>query len=156
MCKAVKINIMTANEVYQEATRRGIHLRPKGDKLQVYPANKCPEELLSTIRKHKAELITFLDNPPGCDAVPPDDLPLVPEMPTPSAEDRELMLNSAFMWTGDKRILEWLVRREAEYFDGPGGSWDCNKHAYAAARDLRSWQLRRSEKDVLRVLQNGS
>ena len=44
------------------------------------------------------------------------------------------------------------VRRESDYYDGPGRKWDCAAFACAAARDCSCWQLNRSEREVRELL----
>ncbi|MBI4664448.1 MAG: hypothetical protein HY735_37120 [Verrucomicrobia bacterium] len=52
---------MTAEQVYLEATKRGLRLKPVGDKLAVIPAKGCPPEFAETLRRHKVELLDLLE-----------------------------------------------------------------------------------------------
>ncbi|HZT22218.1 MAG TPA: hypothetical protein VFB55_04860 [Verrucomicrobiae bacterium] len=52
---------MTAIELYQEAARRGLRLEPAGDKLAVIPARCCPPEFADELRRHKRELLDWLE-----------------------------------------------------------------------------------------------
>lgn len=147
---------MTAPELYQEATRRGLRLEPRGDKLAVIPANRVPPAFADVLREHKAELLDWLARSPcpGWQSVPPDSLPLNPAEPRPTPHDRERMIAYMLRQGCDlpSPLPAWMVRRECAYFDGPGRHWDCALHAYAAARDAACWQLNRSERDVLELL----
>ncbi|MGD0410443.1 MAG: hypothetical protein ABSC18_01970 [Verrucomicrobiota bacterium] len=51
---------MTAKQLYVEATKRGLRLEPRGDKLGVIPANRCPPDFAAELRQHKAELMALL------------------------------------------------------------------------------------------------
>jgi len=146
----------TAHDIYHEAAKRGLRLQPAGDKLAVMPKGKCPPDFADVLREHKAELMQWLTNPPcpGWQAIPPDGLPINPVMPRPAPESRERMIGYMLRQGCDRTgpLTAWLVRRECAYYDGPGRHWDCALHAYAAARDAASWQLNRSERDVLGLL----
>ena len=48
-----------ALDIYRQATRLGLRLEPRGDKLVVIPASRCTPELLNEIREHKAELLAM-------------------------------------------------------------------------------------------------
>jgi hypothetical protein len=51
-------------EVYQEAARRGLTLRPMGpDRLAVIPARLCSPAFVHTLRAHKAGLLALLTEP---------------------------------------------------------------------------------------------
>ncbi|MBI3417985.1 MAG: hypothetical protein HY043_22065 [Verrucomicrobia bacterium] len=52
---------MTAQELYHEASRLGLRLEPRGDKLAVIPAKRCPPEFADVLREHKGELLALLD-----------------------------------------------------------------------------------------------
>jgi hypothetical protein len=52
---------MTAPELYEEATRRGLRLELAGDKLAVIPAERCPAAFADELREHKRELLTWLE-----------------------------------------------------------------------------------------------
>jgi hypothetical protein len=49
------------NEIYQEATRRGLRLIPRGDKLEVNPKSRLTPEFTDVLREHKEELLAFLE-----------------------------------------------------------------------------------------------
>lgn len=51
---------MTAPELYLEATRRGLRLEPRGDKLAVIPGDRVPPEFANVLREHKGELLDWL------------------------------------------------------------------------------------------------
>lgn len=51
---------MTATELYQEAVRRGLRLEPRGDKLAIIPAQRCPPDFANVLRQHKGELLVWL------------------------------------------------------------------------------------------------
>ncbi len=52
---------MTAMELCQEATRRGLRLEPRGDKLAVIPARLCAPDFANVLRAHKPELLSWLE-----------------------------------------------------------------------------------------------
>jgi hypothetical protein len=52
---------MTPSELCHEATRRGLRLEPRGDKLAVIPAKCCPPEFADMLRQHKGELLVWLE-----------------------------------------------------------------------------------------------
>ena len=130
---------MTAQDLFQEANRRGLRLETVGDKLAVTPANRCPPDFAATLKAHKAELLDWLNRPPcpGWGSVPPADLPLIPVEPRPTPHDRQLVVSYLLRQGADRPgpLAAWLVRRESEYYDGPGKHWDCAAFSYAAARD---------------------
>ncbi|MBI4328197.1 MAG: hypothetical protein HY674_23455 [Chloroflexi bacterium] len=62
---------MTANDLFLEATRRGLRLEPRGDKLAVLPGDRCPPDFANVLRAHKGELLSWLGAraaqlPPDC------------------------------------------------------------------------------------------
>ncbi len=72
---------MTAQHLCLEASRRGLRLEPRGDKLAVIPAHLCPPDFADELRAHKRELLDLLavqapPPPPPPPAAPPpcDDL----------------------------------------------------------------------------------
>lgn len=146
----------SAHNIYLEACRRGLRLEHAGDMLAVMPKGKCPPDFASVLREHKAELLDWLSRRacPGWQALPPDNLPLDPDMPHPTLENRERVINYMVQQGCDRPgpLTAWLVRRECAYYDGPGGCWDCALFSYAAARDAACWQLSRSEREVLELL----
>ncbi len=148
---------MTAQDLFNEASRRGLRLEPKGDKLAVTPANRCPPDFAETLKAYKSELLAWLNRPPcpGWQEVPPDSLPLVPVEPRPTPHDRQQVIDYLLRQGAGRpcRLAAWLVRRESDYYVGPGRSWDCAAFAYAAARDAACWQLNRGEREVLDLLE---
>jgi hypothetical protein len=56
---------MTAMELYRETAHRGLRLEPRGDKLAVIPASRCPPEFADTLRQHKGELLSLLESQPA-------------------------------------------------------------------------------------------
>jgi hypothetical protein len=69
---------MTALELYREATRRGLALKPAGsDRLAVIPARLCPQDFASVLREHKPELLALLTG--GTTTEPPE--PVKPYRP---------------------------------------------------------------------------
>lgn len=52
---------MTACEIHLEATKRGLRLEPAGDKLAVFPARLCPPDFADVLRRHKGELLNWLE-----------------------------------------------------------------------------------------------
>ena len=149
---------MTPLALLDKARRHGLLLAPKGDRLSVTPADKMPPELRAELLAHKAELLAWLTSPPcpGWQAVPPDNLPLVPVEPRPTAEAREAVIAYLARQCGDWRnpgpLCAWLVRRENAYYDGLGRQWNCVSYSYAAGRDAACWQLNSTEAQLLDTL----
>ena len=145
---------MTAPALFHEARRRGLRLEPHGDKLAVIPANLCPPDFAAVLRQHKGELLDWLNRPPcpGWQAVPPDTLPLDAVEPRPTPHERQQVIDYLLRQGAGRPLAAWLVRRESDYYDGPGRKWDCAAFAYAAARDCSCWQLNRSEREVRELL----
>jgi hypothetical protein len=52
---------MTTQELYLEATKRGLRLQSVGDKLAVIPAKRCPPQFADVLRQHKRELLDLLE-----------------------------------------------------------------------------------------------
>lgn len=52
---------MTAQELYLEAIKRGLRLEPRGDRLAVIPANRVPSDFADVLRRHKGELLDWLE-----------------------------------------------------------------------------------------------
>jgi len=48
-------------DLCKHANRLGLKLEPKGDKLAVTPASRCPREFADTLRTHKGELLSWLE-----------------------------------------------------------------------------------------------
>jgi len=144
------------HDICIEAARRGLRLEAVGDRLAVFPKGKCPPDFRETLLSNKAALLAWLEKKPcpGLGAVPPANLPLVAMRPQPSIRTREFIIGYEARQTDNRTgpLAAWLVRREAEYFDGPGKSWDCGDICFAAARDAACWQLNRSEREVCQLL----
>lgn len=64
---------MTAQHLCLEASRRGLRLEPRGDKLAVIPAHLCPPDFADELRAHKRELLNLLETRTAC--LPPDCAP---------------------------------------------------------------------------------
>ena len=149
---------MTPLALLDKARRHGLRLEPKGDRLAVTPADRVTPELRAELLAHKTALLAWLTSPPcpGWQAVPPDNLPLVPVEPCPTAAAREAVIAFLARQCGDWRnpgpLCAWLVRRENTYYDGPGKSWRCESFALAAARDAACWQLNTTEAQLLDTL----
>lgn len=52
---------MTPNELYSEAVKRGLRLRPSGDMLAVIPKGRCSPDFMEVLRQHKPELLAWLE-----------------------------------------------------------------------------------------------
>ena len=52
---------MTTLELYEEASRRGLRLEQRGDKLAVIPGYRVPPDFADVLRQHKAELLALLE-----------------------------------------------------------------------------------------------
>ena len=149
---------MNPHAVFLEARKRGLQIVAAGDKLAIMPKGACPPDFAAVLLAHKPELLAWLTSPPcpGWQAVPPDDLPLVPVELRPTAEVREAVIAFLARQCGDWRnpgpLCMWLVCRENSYFDGPGLQWDCAAFSYAAGRDAACWQLNCPEAYLLDTL----
>jgi hypothetical protein len=80
---------MTAHALYLEATRLGLRLEPRGDKLAVIPGDCVPPEFASPrFASTKTSLLEWLTRPPchGWGTVPPDTLPLNAATPCPTSQ----------------------------------------------------------------------
>ena len=49
-------------ELYERAVRLGLRLEPRGDKLAVIPAKRCPPAFADVLRQHKRELLDLLES----------------------------------------------------------------------------------------------
>ena len=57
---------MTALQLFDEAARRGLTLKPAGsDRLAVIPARLCPPEFADVLREHKVELLSVISGNPN-------------------------------------------------------------------------------------------
>lgn len=125
--------------------------------MAVIPADRLAPDFDAVLRKHKSALLHWLNQPPcpGWQAIPPDTLSLVPVEPRPTAHDRQQMMDYLLRQGADRpgSLTNWLVRRECDYYEGPGKQWACSAFAYAAARDCACWQLNRTEREVLELLE---
>jgi hypothetical protein len=52
---------MTAEILINRAAELGLRLEPRGDKLAVIPAKRCPPEFADTLRQHKGALLDLLE-----------------------------------------------------------------------------------------------
>ena len=147
---------MNVRQIYDRARELGFRLEPRsGGRLAVIPGDNVPPDLVDALKAHKGELLAWLSPPcPGWQAVPPSDLPLVRRRPDPRPQDRERVIAYLRRQAADRpgRLSAWLVKRESDYFAGPGRKWDCGFLAYAAARDAGCWQLNRSESELWEFL----
>ena len=145
-------------ELFRRAQSLGLSVEVDGDSLLVKPLSKCPAELVNELRKHKATLLQWLSEPrcPGWGVVPPETLPLNPSKPEPTPEDRECVIAYLLRQGCDRPspLTRWLVERENAYYDGPGKSWDCAIICYAVARDALCWQLNRSEREAIELIES--
>ena len=64
---------MTVQELYLEATKRGLRLESRGDRLAVIPANRCPPDFADVLRQHKREILDLLET--KANALPDDCAP---------------------------------------------------------------------------------
>ena len=78
---------MTALELFHEAARRGLTLKPAGlDRLAVIPARLCPPEFADILREHKPELLSLLS------VENPNNLPEVLKPPRQLTERERVLL----------------------------------------------------------------
>ncbi len=143
-------------DLYRRARSLGLHVESDGIDLLIKPRSKCPPDFAAVLREHKTELLRWLNSPPNpqWQAIPPNDLPLIPIMPNPTLENRERIIGYLLRQGCDRPgpLTEWLLRRECAYYDGAGRHWDCSLHAYVAARDAACWQLQKTEAAVCEFL----
>ena len=52
---------MTAKTLINRAAELGLRLEPRGDKLAVIPAKRCPPDFADELRQHKGELLDWLE-----------------------------------------------------------------------------------------------
>ncbi len=52
---------MSTREIFEMATKLGLRLEPRGNRLAVIPASRCPPDFMPVLRQHKRELLAFLD-----------------------------------------------------------------------------------------------
>jgi hypothetical protein len=73
-------------------------------------------------------------NPPR---VPPVGIPLRTDRPTPNPTKLARVVDrAASLCPVPGPLCAWAVRRERQYFDGPGQTWGHALIAYAVARDI--------------------
>ncbi len=145
---------MTAPDLYRQAVALGLRLEPRGDKLAVAPAGRCPPGFADMLRQHKAELLDWLNRPPcpGRLAVPPSGLPLNPLPPRPQPADARRVVDFITRQTnGADTLCEWCLKRELAYWTAY--HWPDHLCTYASVRDATCWQLDRREADVWTFLQ---
>jgi len=137
-------------ELYRQAEALGLRLEARGDKLAVFPGDRCPADFAEQLRQHKQELLPWLSSPPcpGWQAVPPVDLPLNPTRPRPQPADARRVMVYVMRQIGDPPgpLCAWCVRREDAYWQTC--HWPPDVCAYAAVRDAACWQLSRAEHEV--------
>jgi len=92
---------MTALQLFEEAARRGLTLKPAGsDRLAVIPARLCPPEFADILREHKPELLSLISGNPN-------NLPKVVKPRRPLSE-RERVILAEVEAENDPLILEAL------------------------------------------------
>lgn len=64
---------MTAPELIDEASRRGLRLEPRGNKLAVIPSGRLTAAFADLLRQHKRELLDLLETKTV--ALRPDEVP---------------------------------------------------------------------------------
>lgn len=76
--------------------------------------------------------------------LPPDNLTLRTERPTPMPSERVATVQSVFALGAGVPcpVYAWVLRREDAYFAGPGQGWPWELLCYAACRDFLSWARR--------------
>jgi hypothetical protein len=52
---------MTAQTLINRAAGLGLRLEPRGDKLAVIPAQRCPPDFAAELRQHKCELLDWFE-----------------------------------------------------------------------------------------------
>lgn len=142
-------------DLFRQAQALGLRLEVE-QRLAVF-GESCPPDFAAVLIEHKAALVEWMTNPPcpGWQAVPPLDLPLDPAMPEPTAEQRARLADYLLRQGAGQpgALADWLACRESAYAAGPGREWEAALIAYAAARDVVCWQLSRSEREVLDLLE---
>jgi hypothetical protein len=86
-------------------------------------------------------------------SVPPDDLPLVTIKPTPTPDQRDLIVAYIIRQCSDNVIHAWVMQRIACYVEKFSQTWSEDLPTYAAARDAACWQLNRTETAVWLLLE---
>lgn len=147
---------MTPHDLFLEAVQRGLQLGTVKGVLSVRPKGKCPDDLMTLLREHKVALVEWLDSPPcpGWQAVPPHNLPLDPATPEPTPEQRARLMDYLLRQGAGQSgaLADWLAIRKGEYAAGPGREWNSALVAYAAARDVVCWQLKRDVEEACDLL----
>lgn len=147
----------TAQGLCRLACELGLHLEAKGDSLSISPAAQVPPGLAHAIHLNKPAVLEWLKSPlcARWQAVPPYNLALARAKPHPKPEDLERVIHFLLRQTTGgtpQPLTTWLVRRENDYYAGPGRKWDCALNCYAACRDAACWQLNRNERDVIDLI----
>ena len=130
-------------ELFRHARTLGLTIEPRGDRLAVRPADKCPPDLAGLLREAKVVMLEWLTATPcpGWRAVPPADLALT------SAPPRRAPLFADYLARqgGDRpgALRDWLAAREAAHVAAHG--WPVEVARLAAVRDAACWQLGRDE-----------
>jgi len=84
---------------------------------------------------------------PGPGKIPPTGLPLNSERPRPALLHFTRVISAVINQGADLPgpVSDWLDDRQSVYLQGPGRKWNPMTVAYAAARDLLSWQFKCGE-----------
>ena len=81
--------------------------------------------------------------------VPPASMPLRCEYPQPGKFRLErIMARAASLCHLPGVLCAWAVRREGQYFDGPGRTWGDQIIGYAVARDMICWLTGKREGEL--------
>ena len=145
---------MTPLALLLEARKRGLDLAPgPGGNLAVRPKGACDPEFAELLRRHKLELLAWLNQAPcpGWRSLPPVDLGLNPLQPRPAPVNARRVVDYIVRQIdGTDALCEWCLRREGAYWDLHG--WPHEDCCYAASRDAACWQLGRDERGVWELL----
>jgi hypothetical protein len=148
---------MSILEIMTRSDALGLTLRVRGETLTITPMKLAPPDLREVIRSQQLELIRFLKRRPGqgWQAIPPTDLELTWDKPSPTPTDRERVISYLLRQGADRPgpLAAWLITRENEYFEHFGTTWSFILGTYAAARDAACWQTHRSEVQLWELLE---
>ncbi len=138
-------------DLFHRARALGLILEPRGDRLVVRPADKCPPDLAGLFRETKLALLAWLNAPPcpGWRAVPPADLALTAAPPHRATVFAHYLARQGGDRPGPFR--DWLAAREAAHVAAHG--WPDALARLAAARDAACWQLGRDETAAAELLE---